>query len=127
MKELETLVRDLIRAWREGRYEDLERFFHPDAVLLPPEGAPIVGRAPLVESYREFDSVAVVHEFTAHEVIAHAFGGTAVAHMRFGIDYEIDGGRSRESGIEVYAIDTSGSEPLVVWRTQIPSGDGRVR
>lgn len=42
-----------------------------------------------------------------------------MCHLKFEVDYEIESGRFREEGLEVYAIDTSGQKPKVVWRKQL--------
>jgi len=122
--DIERFVRDLNRAWVEERYEDLRAFFDDDVVLLTPgAGDATVGAESMVESYRQFASLATVHGFEVTGVELFARGPVVMAHARFDVDYEISTGRFRESGLEIYAIDVSGdvsgSSPKVVWRTQV--------
>ena len=120
MADIEQFVRDLNRAWRDRRFEDLCEYFHHDVVLLPPgTDEPIVGIEPMIQSYRQFDSVATVHAFEIHDLTAYEFGALAICHLRFEVDYEMESGRFHEKGLEVYAIESSGTGPRVVWRTQI--------
>jgi hypothetical protein len=121
MVDLERFIHDLNSAWLEGRYDDLRRYFHPNVVMLPPGGADlIVGIDPMLESYRRFGSLGTVHSFEILNVGVYPFEKLAVCQMSFTIDYEIEAERFKETGLEVYALDTSGEEPRIVWRTQMP-------
>jgi ketosteroid isomerase-like protein len=122
MADLERFVRALNDTWRAGRFVELVRFFHADVVMLPPTGGtPIRGAGPMVESYRQFNEVWTVHDFTITDVQVFGFDPVAICHAHFRIDYELGGARSKEHGIEVYVIDTRGPQPKVVWRTQLPA------
>ena len=115
------VIRNLNAAWLEGRYDALRRYFAPDVVMLPPGGhEPVTGVDSMIDSYREFGSLGEIHGFEVLGLIVHEFGPLAVCEMTFAIDYEIEAKRFKERGMEVYVLDTSGDEPHVVWRTQIP-------
>ncbi len=120
MTNIDKFVRDLNTAWGDHRYEDLYEFFHDDVVMLPPgTSEPIVGIEPMIESYRQFVSMGTIHAFDITNLTVYEYGTFSMCHMRFEVDYEIESGRFREEGLEVYAIDTSGAGPRIVWRTQI--------
>lgn len=120
MTDIDKFVRDLNTAWKDRRYEDLYKYFHDDVVMLPPgTGEPIMGIEPMVQSYRQFVSMGTIHSFDITNVTMYEYGAVSMCHMRFDVDYEIESGRFREEGLEVYAIDTSDADPRVVWRTQI--------
>ena len=120
MADIDKFVRDLNGAWRDHRYEDLYEYFHTDVVMLAPGSSePIVGIEPMVQSYRQFESIGTTHAFDIRNLTVYEFGAVSMCHMRFDVDYEMESGRFREEGLEVYAIDTSDTAPKVVWRTQI--------
>ena len=114
----------LNEAWQAGRFDELADFYHPDVVLLPPDaGEPIRGREAVVGSYREFAEAATLIEFQVTGMDVFEFtesGGSSVCHMRFEIEYQTEGQRFRESGLEVYAMcETSEStQPIILWRSQ---------
>ena len=93
-------------------------------LLTPGAGVATVGAEAMVESYQQFGSLAKVHGFDVLDVELHARGPVVMAHARFLVDYEISTGRYKETGLEVYAVDVSGSAPKVVWRTQVIFQDG---
>ena len=116
-----THILSLNEAWRAGRFEELETFYHPDVILLPTDaGIPIAGRAAVVASYREFAEAATLHDFEITSLDCYPFDGATVCHMRFEIEYEIEHGRYRESGLEVYVvtIGPDAARPVIAWRSQ---------
>jgi ketosteroid isomerase-like protein len=121
-EQIRSLIENLNEAWQAGRFDELDAFYHPDVVLLPPDsGEPIVGRAAVVTSYRDFFEAANLHEFQTTSLETYAFDSTAVCHMRFEIEYTIDSGRFRETGLEVYVLTIPTSQetqPVIIWRSQ---------
>ena len=125
MADLQQFVTKLNQCWLEQRYEDLSAYFHSDVVMLLPGGAtPQVGVVAMIESYRQFGSSATVHQFDTTGIEIYERGPVAMCHLHFSIDYEVESGRFQESGLDVYAIDVSGQDPRIVWRTQLPGGAG---
>ena len=88
-------------------------------MLSPGGDKSIVGVEPMIRSYRQFGALGKVHAFDITALAVYEYGATAMCHVRFEVDYDMKSGRFREEGLEVYAIDTSGTKPRVVWRTQI--------
>jgi hypothetical protein len=118
-------VADLARAindcWREGRYDDLRRYFHEDVVVaMPGFERWIEGAVPLIDSYRDFGRRSRIHRFEAGEPRIDLFGPTAVAATSFAIDYELEGTRYRETGADLLVFVREGGEWRVRWRTLIP-------
>jgi uncharacterized protein (TIGR02246 family) len=115
------VVRGITSAWREGRIDDLHRFYRPDVVFVQPGfGARLEGREGCVESYRKFLSQAVVHEYAEEEPAVDVVGDTAVAVTRFAIDYELESGRYRETGHDVLVLARDTESWRVAWRTLVP-------
>ena len=120
MADIEQFVRELNKAWQEGRYEELREFYHEDVVLLAPARDELIeGVEKVIQSYRDFGAQATLRLFDITDIRVYDYGSISMCHMRFAIDYELDSVRMREEGLEVYAIDTSGDRPGIVWRTQI--------
>ena len=120
MKELEQFIHNLNETWRSARYENLYEYFHENVVMLPPgTNQPIEGIEQMVESYRQFGSFGTIHEFDITDLKFYHYGSVAMCHMQFKVDYEIETGRFQESGLEIYAIDSSGPKPIIVWRSQV--------
>lgn len=112
------VVRAITDAWRGGRYEDLERYFHPEMVLAMPGFVErIDGRAPIIDSYRDFGAKATMHGFEAGEPQVDRVGPTAISAMDFEIDYEYEGTRSREAGTDLLVLQRDEEGWRVVWRT----------
>ena len=121
MVDLEQFIRDLTETWKSFHYDDLYEYFHEKVVMLPPGSSqPMVGVEPMVESYRQFGSMGTIHEFSITDLAVYEYESVAICHMQFEVDYEIESGRFQEQGMEVYAIDTSGGMPKIVWRSQVP-------
>ena len=120
MTDLKQFIRELNDTWRDHRFDDLYEYFHDKVVMLPPGSSrPIVGIEPMVQSYREFGSIGTIHGFDITDLTLYYYKPVAICNLRFDVDYEIESGRFREHGLDVYVIDTSGSKPKVVWRTQV--------
>ena len=113
-------VRGITAAWREGRLDDLSRFYRPDVVFVQPGlKARVEGREACVQSYREFLAMAIVHGYVEDEPLIDSFGETAIAATRFEIDYELATGRYQEAGQDVLVLTRDEDGWRVAWRTLI--------
>ena len=110
------LIRDLNTAWSTGDLADIGAFYHPDAVLLPPDaGEPIQGRGAIASTYIDFAAMTDLKQFSIIDLSSYPIGDNTAVHLRFEVDYVMDGEHYLESGLEVYWVDTT---PLVIWRYQ---------
>jgi len=130
-------LENLNTAWLTRDYAALERLYHADVVLLPPDaGAPLLGRDAVIATYRDFHSVCSVERFDVTEVSSWPFEAThpavtansetptlttTMVHMRFEIDYRFITSDSApdpsdktntspiqaEQGMDVYALQRS--------------------
>ncbi len=125
-KSIETFIEELNSTWRKGDFAALTNFYHENVVLLPPDsGEPIHGRAAVIDSYKDFSEQATLAEFRITELQAYPFGATPsdsdstihMVHMRFEVEYQLDGQNYSDSGLEVYAV-VGNTEPKIVWRSQ---------
>jgi ketosteroid isomerase-like protein len=114
------LVRDINRAWRSGRTDDLNRYFHDDMVIVAPGFAQCCeGRAACVASYAEFVSQAKIHDYRESEPDIDFWGDTAVASVSWDIEYEMKGTVSRETGRDVFVFARESGTWRAVWRTML--------
>jgi ketosteroid isomerase-like protein len=112
----EQLITDMNQAWSDGRLDDLDTYYHPDALLLPPDaGEPIQGRAGIVSTYRDFAAMTQLHSFTPQACDCYTIGDNTAIHMRFEVDYSMEDSRYLESGLEVYLLNDT---PQIIWRYQ---------
>ena len=111
-------VNALNQAWQDRQLHVVADLYHPDVVLLPPDaGTPIVGREAVLASYDDF-AAAELLDFRVEGFDTFEFGDTGVCHMRFQIEYVLDGSRHCERGLEVYVIADVGGTPQIIWRSQ---------
>jgi hypothetical protein len=93
-------------------------------VLLPPDlGAPIIGRDAVVASYGDFLQAATLDIFEVTDIAIFEFDtddqtGTAMAHLKFEIVYELGGDRFVETGMEIYTVLKEGGNLAIAWRSQ---------
>ena len=120
MNDIGALIREINRAWVDGRFEDLKQYFHKEVVMLMP-GSPqaLQGVESMVASYREFCAMATVYGFEIKNVMLFPFRDVVMCHARFAVDYEIPSGRFQEEGMEIYAVDPKGQAPKILWRSQM--------
>lgn len=124
LAELSEAVRETIaaltRAWLEGRFDELAGYFHPEVVVVAPGGAGRAeGREACVASYREFMTIAVVHEFVPEPPQVDAWESAAVALCPFTIAYEMGGAEYREKGTDLLVLTNEAGAWQVRWRTMI--------
>jgi uncharacterized protein (TIGR02246 family) len=113
------------RAWSDGRLEELPSFFHPDAVIVGPDLAPLGrGRDACVESYAQFLAVATVHEFEATRARVDEYDHAAVVSYDYRIRYESEDGVHDERGSEVILLVRQDETWQVAWRLVMPPSSG---
>lgn len=120
MDDIKTFITQLNKTWQDKKYAELYNFFDQNVLMLPPGSArAVAGVEAMVESYRQFGSMATIYSFDINEMAVYEFGETFICHMQFSVDYEIESGRYQEKGLEVYTIKNDGHSFKIIWRTQI--------
>jgi ketosteroid isomerase-like protein len=121
VRTIKEMVRGITAAWRDGRLDDLHRFYRTDVVFVHPGfGGRVEGGDPCVASYREFLATATVHEYHEGEPTIDIFDDAAVAVTSFTIDYELQGARHHEKGHDVLILTRNEGGWRVAWRTLVP-------
>lgn len=116
-------MRRLQDAWLNNRLDELERYYHPRVVLLPPGGGePVEGRDAVIGSYVQFTKAADVDRFEINGLHVDLFDATALATVRFEIAYTMENETHRERGVEILVLKRSSDRWSIIWRTQIPRG-----
>lgn len=111
-------INGLNDAWQDEQFQAIAGYYHPDVVLLPPDaGPPITGRDAVVASYQDFAAAERV-QFTVEGFDTFEFADTGVCHMRFQMEYTLDGSRYSEHGLEVYVVANVTTDPQIIWRSQ---------
>ncbi len=119
---IEGLIRSMNDAWLSGRFDDLNQYFAEDVVMVAPGGGMrMMGREAMIDSFRQYTEQATTHNFDETGLDVDVFESTAVASLRFDVDYELDGTRYQESGIDLLVLEHGDTGWLIVWRTQIPT------
>jgi ketosteroid isomerase-like protein len=121
--ELDSFTDQMDRCWLEGRFPDLAKFLAEDVVFVGPGGTPRVeGRAPAIESYRQFMSHARMNRWESGDQVVTVRGDTAVIEYRWDAAWTAGGVDHAEKGRELLVLARRTGEWRVVWRTQIPGG-----
>ncbi len=104
-------------AWQAQDFEALANLFSAHAILQPPDvGPPIIGRASIVSTYREFAENATVIQFVELDLNTFDFTSTVIVHLNFEIEYKVDTIHRIDSGLEVYVIEKAPAQ--IIWRQQ---------
>ena len=123
MMDAETIaaiVRHITEAWRAGRYDEIGPHLSDDVVLAPPGSATrIVGRDAYVQSFRDYDRVAITDTFTPDAPQIDVMGDVAVATCPFFVVYRLDGVTHSERGRELLVFARQEGDWRIVWRSMI--------
>lgn len=93
-------------------------------MVQPGFAAVVEGRDAAIDSFRDF-SAAQVHGYTEEEISVRAWGDTAVATIRFEIDWETGGERHEEHGHEILVFGRDKDRWRCVWRHVLIDGQDR--
>jgi len=124
--EIMQILKNINDAWKYGRAEDLEKYFHEDMVIVSPGLNKLgAGKRACVDSYIEFTQVAKIHDVRESDYTIDIWGNTAVAGYNFEIDYEMNDKKYHEFCIDLFVFTREQDTWLAVWRTILPMPDSR--
>ena len=113
-------MRQINRAWLDGRVDDLAPILHPEIVMVfPGFSGRAQGRDELLAGFRDFCQNAKIHEFCERDLQIDVAGGTAVVTFRYEMVYERSGERYRASGRDLWVFQNQGKAWIAVWRTML--------
>lgn len=101
-------IRTLNRLWtREGRPQELARFFHERMIaVVPQEAAPKLGREACVAGWSGFCRMAEIHSWEESEPHIELFaeGLCAVVGYTFTIEFSIGASRFTQRGRDLFTL-----------------------
>lgn len=119
--EIRQLLKKINEAWVNGHPEELEEYFHEDMVIaqsgLQAQGT---GKKACVDSYKEFITHASILGLKESDHHIGVWGDTAVASYKFELEYEINGAKHHDSGVDLFIFTRQRGNWRAVWRTILP-------
>jgi ketosteroid isomerase-like protein len=113
-------MRQVNRAWLEGRVQDLASMVHPEIVMVfPGFGGRTQGRENFLAGFDEFSRNATIQEFRKHGHQVDVAGETAVVTFRYDMIYDRSGERYSSAGRDLWVFQKQGSGWIAVWRTML--------
>ncbi len=113
-------MRQINRAWLDGRVEDLAPMVHPEVVMvLPGFTGRIAGRQAFLAGFHDFSQNATIHEFREDDHRIDIVGDVAVINFGYEMVYERFGERYRATGRDLWVFQKQGRAWLAVWRTML--------
>lgn len=101
--ELFQIVKDVNHAWLESDWSVMYEYFHDDVVMsMPGLQQQVIGRAVLVQSYKDFVANATIDQFQEDNPVVNSWGRVAMITYDFSIEYTESGRHSKESGTEMF-------------------------
>jgi hypothetical protein len=117
-KKVATAMRQINRAWLEGRVEDLSTMVHPEVTMvLPGFSGRVRGRDEFLAGFRDFCESATIHDFEEHDQQIDVVGKTAMLSFRYELLYERFGERYRATGRDMWVFREQDGKWLGIWRT----------
>ena len=116
--QISRVLTALNQAWIGGQVERLRQFLHPGVILATPGfGERVHGSDAYVSGHRDFAESATIHGFSEAVSEVDIIEDVAVVNYRYELDYERSGKRYASSGRDLYVLQKTGDNWLVVWRT----------
>jgi hypothetical protein len=120
IQRVTSTMREINRAWLDGRIDDLGRRVHRDIVmLLPGFAGRIRGRVDFLLGFKEFCEGATIHQFEEFDQQIDRIGHTAVIAFRYEMLYERSGQRYHAKGRDLWVFEEKDGDWLTVWRTML--------
>lgn len=119
--ELAAFVDAMDRCWLEARFDDLRRFMAPGIEISVPGTERVIGIYAVIETYRDFMARCRIIHFTPSDHVATVRGSSAIVEYRWDMQWQEGTEEISAAGREIVAIDCSGSDWAIFWRTQLPA------
>lgn len=116
----DAIMRQINRAWLDGRVEDLAPMVHPEIVMaFPGFTGRVQGLEDFLAGFRDFCQNTKIQEFREHDHQIDFAGDTAVITFRYEMVYERSGKRYRSTGRDLWIFQKQGEAWIAVWRTML--------
>ncbi|TAM84758.1 MAG: nuclear transport factor 2 family protein [Acidobacteria bacterium] len=119
-KSAEQAMRQINRAWLDGKVEDLAPRLHSDIVMvLRGWTGRVRGKQGFLAGFREFLQSSRIHEFNEQDIQVDVAGNAAVVTFRYEMVYERSNARFRSTGRDLWVLQHQGNSWIAVWRTML--------
>jgi len=113
-------MRQINRAWRDGRVGDLALMVHPKIVMVFPDFAgKIQGREDFLAGFYDFCQNASVQEYGEYDQQVDVAGDTAVITFRYEMVYVRSGERYHANGRDLWVLQMQDEAWMAVWRAML--------
>jgi ketosteroid isomerase-like protein len=113
-------MREINRAWLEGRVQELAPLVHPEIVMVfPGFSGREQGRERFLAGFDDFGHNVTIHEFREFDHQIDVAGETAVVTFRYEMVYERSGERYHSTGRDLWVLEKQGPGWLAVWRAML--------
>jgi ketosteroid isomerase-like protein len=116
-ESVRALIARINAAWRQNRFDGLDKCFHPDALIVGPDYRVMArGCSACIDSYREFANDANVVEYSEADHAVTVWGTTAVCTYSWVMTYRRADSHSRDTGTDQFVCSFASGRWVVVWR-----------
>lgn len=117
---LQSLIDEFNKAWQSQAFDKVNSLLHPQVVFVTPAGKEILGREACVNTFQEFMTYTNLLSFEAKPADIHSWGMTATIRYVYQIEYDVEGEKFQEGGIDVWVMQQEASGWQIVWRALLP-------
>jgi hypothetical protein len=121
-QEVWQTLREVNKAWSQGRLDELRKYFHKDMVIVAPGFQQRVnGRDDCIKTFEEF--VGRVTNIAQEEapLSIDVCGDTAIVVYEYEVRYNMDGESHSDTGQDMFIFTREGHEWMAIWRTMFPA------
>jgi hypothetical protein len=116
-KEILNLIKNINKAWLEGRIEDLKKYFHNNIIMIFPDfNSRMTGLEEIIKSYKDFYASSKTYSFDESDFHIDVFDKTANADYAYHIVYEINNKKYDGTGREIWTFANIDNDWFAVWR-----------
>jgi len=121
-------MREINRAWLNGRVEDLAPLVHSEVVMVFPDFAgKIQGREDFLAGFRDFCQNAAIQDYQEHDQQVDVAGDTAVITFRYEMVYQRLGERYHSTGRDLWVFQHDGGRWIAVWRAMLEMAESALK
>ncbi len=113
-------MRQINKAWLDGRLEDLAPMIHPKIVMVfPGFTGHAQGKEAFLAGFQDFCQNAKTLEYQERDLEADIAADTAVVSFRYEMVYERSGERYRSTGRDLWVFHMEGESWVAIWRAML--------
>ena len=107
-------------SWTNGALDQLNTLLHKECIFVTPEWKDeLKGREKCLQSIKEYIDNANTRSFEVTETRIHKWEATAVVHLEYLVEYEMNSQTYKEKGREIWTLILQNDTWLMVWRAMV--------